>query len=425
MLLVLASCGPSKKGIFADKRTDHQKYADKIREAGLDKTSMGKQWLEAARQSLTKPLNISLPYKETGYFAPERPSAAGLIFNARRGDRLTVSLSVVPDTIHHFFAELWQPGNEGQEPQHLASVDSTRNMVHDVEEDGTFIVRFQPPLLEAAEYTVTINTGPSLAFPVSESGNPRLISFWSDPRDGGRRSHEGVDISAKFRTPAVASANGRVHRVMENRLGGKVVFMRPEGKNYSLYYAHLDSQIVSTGAKVKKGQVLGLVGNTGNAKGTVPHLHFGIYTFGGAIDPLPFIDPRRKSPPEVLAPKDEIGQWIRTTRNTRLSGVAGAMNDSTLQVEKGAVVEVLAAADSRYKVRLPNGSEGFVRLNVTSTTGIENEKAITSVRILNNPDASAAAVAKLSPNDAFEVLGRFGAFQLVRSGDVLGWIEAD
>jgi murein DD-endopeptidase MepM/ murein hydrolase activator NlpD len=420
-LVVVTSCGPSKKGLFTDKRTEHQKYGDQIREAGLDKTLMGIKWFSAAEKSLRSPLNITLPYKETAYFADDEPTSSGYIFNARRGDRLLVTINVVPDTLRQFFGELWKPGGSSGTADHVASIDSTRKIIHDVEEDGSYIVRLQSALLEAAEYTVTISAGPSLAFPVSEVGNPRLISFWSDPRDGGARSHEGVDISAKFRTPAIASADGIVNRVMENRLGGKVVFMRPHGKNYSLYYAHLDSQIVTTGQEVKTGQILGLVGNTGNARGTPPHLHFGIYTFGGAVDPLPFVDPRRKEPPAIASPIARIGSWLRTTTNVTLTGASKAIGDTSLQLKRGSAFIVTGATDKSYKVRMPDGIEGFIDAKNVTDAKLQTYSAEVEGRLLNEPNVAAAAIKVLEKDTKLEVLGTFGEYNLVRSGDVVGW----
>lgn len=419
----IASCGPSKKGLFADKRTEHEKYGDRIREAGFDKTPMGIAWFAAAQRSLQAPLNITLPYKETGYFKSEEPSSSGYIFNARRGDRVSINIVVVPDTTKQFFGDLWKSEPSSASTEHLASIDSAKKIIYDVEEDGSYIMRVQPALLEAVEYTLTINTGPSLAFPVSETGNPRLISFWSDPRDGGARRHEGVDITAKFRTPAVAGADGVVSRVMENRLGGKVIFMRPTGKNYSLYYAHLDSQIVSSGDVVKAGQVLGLVGNTGNAKGTVPHLHFGIYGFGGAVDPLPFVDPRRKEPPPLQMAVDNIGKWMNVTANTRLLGAARAMNDSTVQLKKGSALMVLGATDTYYKVRLPDGTEGFIEGKKTSANKINTVTLDKDERVLNAPDLSAAAVKTVEKENTLEVLGTFGDFLLVKLEEDFGWVN--
>ena len=77
--------------------------------------------------------------------------------------------------------------------------------------------------------------------------------------------------------------------------------MRPAGKDYTLYYAHLDEQLATDGQSVRAGDTIGLIGNTGNARSTPPHLHFGIYTFGEAIDPLPFVNPNIKEPPAITA----------------------------------------------------------------------------------------------------------------------------
>src|SRR5690242_8648873 len=96
LMFIVAACGPQKKGLFGEKKSAHEKYGDRIKDAGLDKTSMGSRWFFAANKSISQPLSITLPYQEAGYFAPEHPSAAGFTFTASRGDRLAVSVSTVP-----------------------------------------------------------------------------------------------------------------------------------------------------------------------------------------------------------------------------------------------------------------------------------------------------------------------------------------
>src|SRR5690606_41133039 len=71
---------------------------------------------------------------------------------------------------------------------------------------------------------------------------PIFGSFFGDGRDAGSRKHEGIDIFANRSTPAVAAANGIISRVGLNNLGGKIVFLKPEGLAINLYYAHLDSR---------------------------------------------------------------------------------------------------------------------------------------------------------------------------------------
>jgi hypothetical protein len=96
-------------------------------------------------------------------------------------------------------------------------------------------------------------------------------SRFGAPRDAGARSHHGIDIFARRGTPVVAAATGVVNRVNVTDIGGKVVWVRDVLGN-SLYYAHLDSQAVSSGMRVNVGDTLGFVGNTGNARTTPPHL---------------------------------------------------------------------------------------------------------------------------------------------------------
>jgi murein DD-endopeptidase MepM/ murein hydrolase activator NlpD len=118
-----------------------------------------------------------------------------------------------------------------------------------------------------------------------------LRDSWHAPRPGGRR-HEGIDIFARRGTPVVATAPGRVIKVGHNRLGGNVVTVAGAGAQL-YYYAHLERfAAVEVGDKVRAGTVLGYVGNTGNAAGTPPHLHFGVYPLRNAlraVNPYPLL----------------------------------------------------------------------------------------------------------------------------------------
>jgi murein DD-endopeptidase MepM/ murein hydrolase activator NlpD len=103
---------------------------------------------------------------------------------------------------------------------------------------------------------------------------------------GGDRKHEGVDIFVDRGAPVLSATRGVVARVGQNRLGGNVVFVvGPGGERY--YYAHLESFApgLEVGQRVSTSTLLGRVGTSGNAAGTPPHLHFGIYGRGGAQNP--------------------------------------------------------------------------------------------------------------------------------------------
>ena len=128
----------------------------------------------------------------------------------------------------------------------------------------------------------------TLQVPVRGVAPRALRDTWHGARGEGRK-HEGIDIFAKRGTAVVATTEGVVLRVSTNRLGGQVVWvLGPGGQRH--YYAHLDRYAdIGNGQRVRPGTVLGYVGTTGNAAGTPPHLHYGIYDAGGAINPYPLL----------------------------------------------------------------------------------------------------------------------------------------
>lgn len=134
-----------------------------------------------------------------------------------------------------------------------------------------------------------------LRVPVSGVGVRRLVNTWGGIRSGNRR-HEGIDIFAAKGTPVIAATNGMVSIVGTNPLGGKVVWVVGPGAQRH-YYAHLDRYAsIREGQDVMIGDTLGFVGNSGNARTTPPHLHYGIYTDSGAINPyLRLIPPWRRA----------------------------------------------------------------------------------------------------------------------------------
>ena len=115
-----------------------------------------------------------------------------------------------------------------------------------------------------------------------------LTDTWGAARSQGR-SHEGIDIFAKRGTPIQATTQGIVSKVGENTLGGRVVFIiGPGGAGH--YYAHLEDYAdISPNDWVNAGDIIGYVGDSGNAKGTPPHFHYGIYINGSAVNPYPLL----------------------------------------------------------------------------------------------------------------------------------------
>src|SRR5687767_1654354 len=108
LILTITSCSPGKKGLFGDSKTAHESYAEKLEKAGLQNSELSKRWIAASENSLNKPSQITLPHKETGYFAAGEPQAVGLITKARRGTMLKALLQINPNLKNTAFMELYK-----------------------------------------------------------------------------------------------------------------------------------------------------------------------------------------------------------------------------------------------------------------------------------------------------------------------------
>lgn len=108
----------------------------------------------------------------------------------------------------------------------------------------------------------------------------------------GARIHEGIDIMAPRGAPVRSATNGEVQFAGSTSLGGWTVWVR--STEIDLWYAHLDgiAPNVIEGARVTSETLVGWVGNTGNAVGGPPHLHFEVVTRAGPVDPLPLLRDR-------------------------------------------------------------------------------------------------------------------------------------
>ncbi|HAB43728.1 MAG TPA: peptidase M23 [Acinetobacter sp.] len=132
----------------------------------------------------------------------------------------------------------------------------------------------------------------SLPIPVDRVQARELKDTWGASRSSGRL-HEGIDILAPRGTKVRSATPGLIADLRNNNLGGKVVWILGPGGTWH-YYAHLEGHKrgLKVGNYVKKGDVIGYVGNTGNARHTAPHLHYGLYLNGkgrGVVNPYPYL----------------------------------------------------------------------------------------------------------------------------------------
>jgi len=123
-------------------------------------------------------------------------------------------------------------------------------------------------------------TARHLLIPVKGFPRKALRDTFDEKR--GVRPHEALDIMAPKGTPVVATDDGRVAKLFHSALGGITIYQFDPTEHFTYYYAHLDhyaSGLVE-GAQVKRGEVIGYVGTTGNAPRNAPHLHFTVFRLG-------------------------------------------------------------------------------------------------------------------------------------------------
>ena len=409
--------------------TPHEAYQASLSDAGLTSTALGRDWILAGQQAVQAPVEISLPFREAGFITPEEPSAVGYRLTIGRGQRLTASVSLKSGEETRVFVDLFRMAeNEDDPPRPILSTDSVPGTFeHEPWRGGDFLLRIQPELLRGGTYTVTLRLEAQLAFPVDGHGVRSIQSAFGANRDAGRRSHDGVDIFAPRGTPVLAISAGRVSRVQVTNLGGKVVWVRDPIRNSNLYYAHLDSQAVSRGQEVELGDTLGFVGNTGNARTTPPHLHFGIYRRGeGPVNPDPFLRPPRGALAEQTADLGHLGEWVRLLNDgIRLRATPERRGEILRELGQYTPLHVLGGSGEYFRVRLPDGAYGYVASHLTEPTNLPlgSEVAARNQMILSGPSYAASVIVQLDAGTEVPILGRYEGYLYVRtpSGHT-GWM---
>jgi murein DD-endopeptidase MepM/ murein hydrolase activator NlpD len=341
VVLALAGRHPFQ-GVWQSIRREspHQRYARSLAEGGLAHTALATEWLAAATRAVQKPVVLSVPFAEAALLDPARQVSLGYAVTLKRGQTLSVQVTVETDTPGHVFIDLFPPGAQPETRAVASAALDETALSHDARQSGVYVLRVQPELLRGGHVRVTSAPAPSLRFPVSGGGARHIQSVFGDARDAGSRRHEGVDIFAPRGTPVVAASDGFV-RNGENTLGGRVVWLWDMSRGIRVYYAHLDEQLVRTGAFVRAGDTIGTVGNTGNARTTAPHLHFGIYAGGeGAIDPDAFIRPLSATAAHPHLKTAVLGAWGRARRPTALRASPAATAPVVGTLPRAAVVRV-------------------------------------------------------------------------------------
>ncbi|WP_460674796.1 M23 family metallopeptidase [Larkinella ripae] len=242
---LLGACTSVGPGKLFRAVSPHEQYAQSLRDARLERTALGTDWLATADRALKDSILINAPYRESGYFSSSRPFALGYRLNGQRGDKFIIKVDVQSQQPVQVFIDVFELNEANQNPNRLTSAKADTNQLEiEIRQARTHLIRIQPELLRSGRYTISITREPILSFPVRGLDSRQISSYFGVPRDAGRRRHEGIDIFAPRGTPALAASDGYISGVGTNNLGGNVVYVSDSRRNQTLYYAHLDSQAV-------------------------------------------------------------------------------------------------------------------------------------------------------------------------------------
>lgn len=411
--------------------TPRQAYATRLRESGLHRTALGRDWIEAGDRALEDPADVDLPHREVRWLDPRQASALTFRMPLETGQRLVADAVVSganPAGIT-LFLDLFREPDRGGAPEPVASADSARwYLEHVADRGGAYLLRLQPELLRGGRVTVTLSAEASLAFPLPDRDLSAIRSAFGDGRRGGR-AHEGLDLLAPAGTPVLAAAPATVTRVATEREGGKVVWLREREHGRRLYYAHLQGHAVAEGARVAAGDTLGFVGNSGNAATTRPHLHFGVYYRGrGPVDPATHLRRPQDSVPDVTVDTNLLGRWVRASaRGAVLRDRPDPAAARVARLAGGTPMRVTGGTGSWHAARLPDGREGYLRApDLQPLAPLRHVDLVGPAVLRTAPSPDGALMDTLGPGASVSVLGTFAGYAMVRSGRRLrGWLPKE
>ncbi|MGB3342737.1 MAG: M23 family metallopeptidase [Aequorivita sp.] len=324
------------------------------------------KWKDAFERSQKDSLQITLPYSESGIFSKEDFFVYSYNVQLKEGERIVVEVEKQPDSAY-VFIDLFQENKEKSKTFKLveSAEDKSSTLSREIDQSGFYKITVQPQMDLELPFILKIYSEPVYPFPISGGENKNIKSFWADPRDSGSRSHEGIDIFADRGTPVIAVTNGKISDVGNGGLGGKQVWLRDQSFNNTVYYAHLDSIAVSKGKRVKTGDTLGFVGNTGNAETLPPHLHFGIYKSKGAINPFPYI---RKTEIQTVDSLSTITKAVVLKQKTEINKGPASIFKKVGSLKINDTLFVLGKSQNWFHIQTRDSLKGYV-----------NEKLIKSI----------------------------------------------
>lgn len=430
LLVSLSTCTQEKVPEPYKPTHAHDAYRHSLDTAGLGETALGRDWIAASKKALDSPITISTPFEEVFYVNPAQAFAVGYRFDAIKGQRIEVDIDVQGLEIGRLFIDLFRVrGISTEEWVRVASADMEKNRLEfEPRRDNTYVLRLQSELLRGGQHKVIIRNVAALEFPVAGYDSRAIGSRFGAPRDGGRRRHHGVDIFAPRHTPVLAASHAYVVYAGEDPTGGRVIWLKDTKRSLHIYYAHLQKLNVQRYTWVEPGQVIGTVGNTGNARTTPPHLHFGTYEMGyGPIDPMNHITQPEGELSPLSADLSPLGHWMRVQETSLHVNISyNLRSDRIATLNPYSPVKVLAASGSRYRVLLPDTRSGYVNAedveSLNETLGHHSTSSYHAIK--EAPREDAATIESVGAGKEFAVLAKLEEFWLIKTqqGSV-GWVQ--
>ena len=407
----------------------HEAYVHSLRSAGLAQTAIARDWILAAENAMKNPVDVEPPFEEAFYVDHAAAFAVAYHFSVIKCQRVEIDVAFDGQKRCRLFMDLFRVRGLSFEDWRLVASDNNneKHLEFEPKHDAEYVLRLQPELLRGGRFTVTIRNMASLGFPVLGYDHRSIGSGFGAPRDGGRRKHHGVDIFTKRHTPVIAPSKAFVRRVSESDIGGLNIWLHDQKRGLHLYFAHLQTQDVKQNTYVVPGQRIGTVGNTGNARRTPPHLHFGIYASGeGPVDPVNFIKEINSTPKEITTDMAMLGRWARAKQsNVSLNASAASRSLKITRLNPHSAMKVLAASGNMYRILLPDGLSGYVPIHSIESVEetLEIQQADTIQEVKAAPMEQAIIVEEINGGEEFSILGQFDGYWLVRTHkENVGWL---
>jgi len=408
----------------------HDAYRHSLDQAGLAETALGRDWIAASKKALNAPITISTPFEEIFYLDPAEAFAVGYRFDVIRGHRIEVDVDVQGLETGRLFIDLFRVrGVSSEKWGRVASADTEENRLEfEPRRNAQYVVRLQTELLRGGRCRVTIRNVAALVFPVAGYDSRSIGSGFGASRDGGRRRHHGVDVFAPRHTSVIAASRAYVVYVGDDPTGGRVIWLKDSKRSLHIYYAHLQKYDVKRHTWVESGQVIGTVGNTGNARTTPPHLHFGTYEIGyGPIDPIDYITQHKGEILPLTADLDALGHWMRAQESPLNVNISYDLRSERIaSLGLHSPMKVMAASGNKYRVLLPDDRSGYVLADSVESSNdtLEQKTSLFQNDLRDAPKEDAASVESIGAGEEFSVLAKFEEFWFVKTAEGRrGWLH--